>query len=292
MLGGILGVLVGIVSDADTVALCGVNPWPLATISCAARLTLLPLFLFFSPGAYAQLTRDPERDIKVSFWSSADKSTVLGEARNDSANLYPCVRLEFHLSTRFDLRQPGEEPRDLGVLPVYLKNLQPRETRPYQQRLPQPAGFGLKSVSQCAQPTGAPTTPEQPTGAPTTPEQPTGAPTTPEQPTGAPTTCSVTGRITGKLRWDGKDDRGQPVSYAVEFMYMRAPGVAEQRARVQQSGEYIFVNLTAGRIYTIFPGGRYSGLRFRSTPPERAVECRATINRGRDFEITGPPRSE
>jgi hypothetical protein len=128
-------------------------------------LMLLPLLLFFSPGGYAQLAKDPQQDLSVTFSSrheGNDPGSVVGVVRNNSTNAYPCVRIEFDLYTRFDLRPPGQEGRHLGVLPVELQNLQPRGVRDYQQRLPFPAGIGLKSVSEC---------PEQPAkGLPDAPE--------------------------------------------------------------------------------------------------------------------------
>ena len=115
-------------------------------------LMLLPLLLFFSPGVYAQLAKDPQKDLSVTFSSrheGKDAGSVFGVVRNNSANAYPCVRIEFDLYTRFDLRPPGQEGRHLGVLPVEVQNLQPRTVREYQERLPFPAGIGLKSVSEC-----------------------------------------------------------------------------------------------------------------------------------------------
>jgi hypothetical protein len=128
------------------------------------RMILLALLIFFSIGVYAQAAKDPQRDLTVSFSSKhegADSGSVFGVVRNSSANPYPCVRLEFNLSTRFDLRPPGEESRHLGVLPVEVLNLQPRTARDYEERLPFPAGIGLKSVSEC---------PEKPKRLPDAPE--------------------------------------------------------------------------------------------------------------------------
>jgi len=235
---------------------------------CLGR-NLITFLLFCSSGAYAPLAGDPQRDIAVTFSSrheGDDPGILFGTARNNSRDAYPCVRIEFDLYTRFDLRQPGEDGLHLGVLPLELRNLQPREARGYQQRLPQPAGVALRSVSECA---------ERPvTELPDAPRTP---------PTG---TCSITGRISGKLHWDTTDDRGQPVSYTLEHMYMRTPGVDQPEQAKVRGREYIFENVTAGRTYTIFPGG------FRSTPRQRVVPCRAnTINRQVDFEITGAPPS-
>jgi hypothetical protein len=115
-------------------------------------LMLLALFVFFSPRAYAQFAKNPQRDLSVTFSSrheGQDPGAVFGVVRNNSTDAYPCVRIEFDLYTRFDLRPPGQERRHLGVLPVQVQNLQPHGVRDYEQRLPHPAGIGLKSVSQC-----------------------------------------------------------------------------------------------------------------------------------------------
>jgi hypothetical protein len=322
-------------------------------------LMLLPLLPFFSPGVYAQLAKDPQQDLSVTFSSRRegnDPGSVVGAVRNNSANAYPCVRIEFDLSTRFDLRPPGQEGRHLGVLPVEVHNLQPRGVRDYQQRLPFPAGIGLKSVSECPAPpdkelpdapqilsfTVAPqriragqtatlqwrtantdhvfvgegnprwphTSPE-PIVAPRAVEPSGSLQVRPSQTakyrlhaqkggrstfddvtvevTSPPTpaaTCTITGRLSGKLRWDTRDDRGQPVSFTLTHIDMTTPGAAQPvRTRVQ-GREYIFTNVPAGQTYKIFPGS------FRSQPRERAVSCRPnTTHRGVDFEITGPPPS-
>jgi hypothetical protein len=72
--------------------------------------------------------------------------------KNTSTSAYGCVRLEFDLATRFDLRRAGEDARHLGILTVDLQGLQPQDERTYQQRLPFPAGIGLTSVRECPGP--------------------------------------------------------------------------------------------------------------------------------------------
>jgi len=115
---------------------------------------LLPLLLFFSPGVYTQLAKDPQRDLSVSFSSKhegTDPGSVFGVVTNKSANAYPCVRIEFDLY--MPLRPLGPKSH-LGVLRVEVRNVHPRAVRDYQRGLPFPATIGLKSVSEC---------PEQPT---------------------------------------------------------------------------------------------------------------------------------
>jgi len=113
---------------------------------------LLLLLPAFGPGGYAQLAKDPQRDLSVSFSSrheGSDPGSVFGVVRNSSINAYPCVHIEFNLYTRFDLVPPGEKGRYLGVLPVEVQDVHPRSVRDYRQQLPFPAGIGLKSVSEC-----------------------------------------------------------------------------------------------------------------------------------------------
>ncbi len=116
-------------------------------------LILLPLLLFFSLSVYARQARDPQRDLTVSFSSKHDgqhPGFVFGVVKNNSTNAYPCVRLEFDLGTRFDLRPPGQPSKHLGVLTVEVQNLRPQGQRDYEKELPFPAGLGLKSVGECA----------------------------------------------------------------------------------------------------------------------------------------------
>jgi hypothetical protein len=321
-------------------------------------LMLLPLLLFFSQVGYAQLAKDPQRDLSVTFSSrheGKDSGSVFGVVRNNSANAYPCVRIEFDLYTRFDMRPPGQEGRHLGVLPVEVQNLQPRGVRDYQQRLPFPAGIGIKSVSECPEQPAKelPDAPEilsftvapqrihagktatlqwrtantdhvfvgerNPEWPHTSPEpiraprgiEPSGSlQVSPSQTviyrleakkegkstlqdvtvevTSFPTpaaTCSIAGRLSGKLQWDTKDDRGQPVSLTLTHMYMRTPGAAQPvHARVQGE-EYIFANVPAGQTYTIVPGN------FLSQPREIDVECLPNTPHIADFTITGAPPS-
>ena len=51
------------------------------------------------------------------------------------------------MSTPYEARARGEQPRHLGVLSVELSDIQPHDTREYKKRLPFPAGIGLRSVN-------------------------------------------------------------------------------------------------------------------------------------------------
>ncbi len=99
-----------------------------------SALILLSTLLFFISGAYSQSAKDPQQDLSVTFSSrheGTDPGVVFGVVRNDSANAYPCVRIEFDLSPGFDPRRPGEDARQISVLPVDLLNVQPRAARDY-----------------------------------------------------------------------------------------------------------------------------------------------------------------
>lgn len=319
-------------------------------------MILLLLLLFFSTGVYTQLTKDPRRDLSVSFSSTqegSDPGSVFGVVTNKSANAYPCVRIEFDLYTPFDLLPPGQVRLHLGVLPVEVQNVQPRSVRNYQQQLPFPAAMLLKSVSPC--PKQMPDAPEilsftvappriqagqtatlQWSTAntaqvfvgernpewPRTSSDPILAPrgidpsgswqvrlsqtvtyrleakkegksafkdltievTTAPEP---PATCSITGQITGMLRWKTEDDRGQPGVATLTHIIMKPPGVTKtMRAQIGKDRTYIFENVPAGKTYKIFPD------HFRSKPQEREVPCRpGPPITGMDFEIINPPPS-
>ena len=226
---------------------------------------LLPLLLFFNAELYAQVARDLEHDLFVTFSSrhkGQDPGYVLGAVSNNSANAYPCVRIEFNLNTRFDLRPAGREGRHLGVLPLEVQNFQPREVRDYKKRLPFPAGIGLKSVSEC-------------------PGQPAEA--SPPKRT-APTTCSIRGQVFGKLKWNTRDDRGRPVSWVLTHISMSRPGDSRPMRAILHGRKYAFTNVPARQKYKIFPEG------FRSSPGHRSVSCRPnTTHRGVNFTVTGSP---
>lgn len=116
-------------------------------------LFVLPLVLLSSANAYPQI-KDPARDLSVS-WSSRKEphpGSIFGSVKNSSANSYACVRMEFDLFTRFDLRQPGEQSKRLGVFPVEVRDVAPRTVRNFEQPLPYPAGMGMKSISECQAP--------------------------------------------------------------------------------------------------------------------------------------------
>jgi hypothetical protein len=325
-----------------------------------SMLMLFLLLLFFSPGVYAQLDKDPQRDLSVTFSSrheGQDPGSVFGVVRNNSTNAYPCVRIEFDLYTRSDLRPPGQqEGRHLGVLPVEVQNLQSHGVRNYEQKLTFPAGIGLKSVSECPEQPAKelPDAPEiisftvapqrihageaatlqwrtantdhvfvgegnpgwphatlEPIRAPRGVEPSGSLQVRPSQTvkyrleakkegkstfqdvtvevTSPPTqaaTCSITGRLSGKLRWNTRDDTGQPVSYTLTHIYMTTSEAAQPVRAPVQGREYTFSNVSAGKTYRIFPNN------FRSQPRERSVSCQPnTTHRGVNFEITGPPPS-
>jgi hypothetical protein len=99
-------------------------------------------------------------------------------------------------------------------------------------------------------------------------------------------TCSITGRIFGKLQWDVRGDRGQPYSVKLTHICMTTPGADPVRAPVRQ-GKYKFSNVAAGKTYRISPDN------FRAQPRYITVSCQPNISyTGKDFKITGPPPFE
>jgi hypothetical protein len=216
---------------------------------------------------------DPRTDLSVSFSSKhagQEAGFVFGTVRNSSANAYPCVSIEFNLSTRFDMRKPGEPGRQLGVLQVEVENVQPRSTKDYRHDLPFPAGIGLKSVSVCA--TDAPPTP------PETPPTPPNPPTPPQPPVESPATCSVSGRVTGKLRvvvddpsgrLTGKSGRSIFVLTDLSIMSDETPRKLLHKVKLDGSGHYQSPNLTPGRSYLIAPSERI----WNSQPRTKVVSC-------------------
>jgi hypothetical protein len=122
-------------------------------------LMLLSVLLIFSPEAYTQPPKDPERDLHISFSAGPEGQAfefVFGSVRNGSANRYPCVLLTFNLATSSDqgTRRDGKarSQRPLGVVSVEVQGLPPRSVKRYEKRLPFPTGqIWLKSVSECSE---------------------------------------------------------------------------------------------------------------------------------------------
>ncbi len=115
-------------------------------------LMLLSLLVFLTPRAHAQPARDMQRDLVVSHGSSrghGEFGAVNGTIKNVSANHYACVRLDFDLATRYDMRQLGEPVRHLGVLSLEVRDVQPHSQREFLKLLPFPAGYGPKPPREC-----------------------------------------------------------------------------------------------------------------------------------------------
>ena len=127
-------------------------------------LMLVSLLVLLTPLTHAQSATAMQRDLVVSQRSSAGHGqfgAVNGKVKNNSANHYACVRLDFNLWTRYDMRQAGQPARHLGVLSLELQDLQPRSEREFFKPLPFAAGIEPKPVSEC---TGRITEPTAPTG--------------------------------------------------------------------------------------------------------------------------------
>ena len=114
-------------------------------------LLLLSLLVVLTPLTHAQ-SRDMRRDLLVSQGSSMGHGqfgAVNGKVKNVSANHYACVRLDFNLWTRYDMRQSGQPARHLGVLSLELRDLRPNSEREFFKPLPFPAGLEPKPLSEC-----------------------------------------------------------------------------------------------------------------------------------------------
>jgi hypothetical protein len=118
----------------------------------AVFTTLMLLSLLLSPPTHAQSAADIRRDLVVSHLSSrghGEFGAVNGKIKNASGNHYACVRLDFNLSTRFDMQQPGQPSRHLGVLSLEVRDIQPRSERDFLKPLPFPAGVEPKPPREC-----------------------------------------------------------------------------------------------------------------------------------------------
>jgi hypothetical protein len=98
------------------------------------------------------------RDLAVSNGSSLG-GAVNGKIKNASTNRYPCVRLEFNLYTRYDMRQAGQPARHLGVLALEVRDIQPRSERDFSKPLPFAAGIEPKPLTECTGQITEPTAP-------------------------------------------------------------------------------------------------------------------------------------
>ena len=93
----------------------------------------------------------PLRDVGVSFSSekiSADWFLV-GAVENKSNHTYPCLRASFQMSTPYQERIQGEPVRNLGLIDVEVRDVEPGESRSYREKLPRQVGIGLHSKQEC-----------------------------------------------------------------------------------------------------------------------------------------------
>jgi hypothetical protein len=129
------------------------------------------------------------------------------------------------------------------------------------------------------------TTPPPPPTPPTPPSPPVHP--TPPQPTPSGT-CTVTGDVSGPLRWVVSGNRGgHPVSITSELREMVMSSASGGRFTAQlRDRRYQFSGVPAGHTYRLGPG------RFRSDPSIRTIDCRRNFTiRNADFRITGGPHS-
>lgn len=126
-------------------------------------LLLLSLLVLLTSLTHAQPARDMRRDLTVSHGSSrghGEFGAVNGKVKNVSANHYACVRLDFNLYTRYDMQQPGQPSRHLGVLSLEVRDLPPQSEREFFKPLPFAAGLEPKPLSECTGRITEPTVPQ------------------------------------------------------------------------------------------------------------------------------------
>jgi hypothetical protein len=116
-------------------------------------IAMLAAVFFFAVPTLSADALDPERDLAVTFSAKhkggSDPGHVLGTVTNRSKLLYPCVVVEFDMSTRFDMRKKGEGARPLGTLRTEVRELQGGSVSNFKEPLPFPAGIRLKAVTVC-----------------------------------------------------------------------------------------------------------------------------------------------
>jgi hypothetical protein len=116
-------------------------------------IAMLAAVFFFAGPTLSADALDPERDLAVTFSAKhkggSDPGHVLGTVTNRSKLLYPCVVVEFDMSTRFDLRKKGEGARPLGTLRTEIRELQGGSVSNFKEPLPFPAGIRLKAITVC-----------------------------------------------------------------------------------------------------------------------------------------------
>ena len=95
------------------------------------------------PIAMSNVGLVPLREIGVSFGAKHGDDggdRVAGDIENKSERVFACIRVTFQLT---------RESMPAGTLDFDVKDLQPRETRPYEKVVPSGAGYYLLSKSEC-----------------------------------------------------------------------------------------------------------------------------------------------
>ncbi len=260
----------------------------------SSTLILFFLLSLLSLGSYAQRPNDLRQDLRVSFSSKDERGGpgyVVGTVRNNSGRTYRCVRIKFELFTHIDDRRSGRTPRDLGDLSVVVHNFHPRQKRHFEKKLPVKAGFGLKSVNHCKAKPARRVAPDDPPArrvAPIRQSDKKLPPTLPKDrsnrklPDASNGTCSISGRVSGKLQWNATGDRGQSYSFKLEEIVIIEPGTNRPMFSQVRERKYKFANVPSGKTYRISPG------QFRSEPREILVRCEPNKHhRRKNFKITG-----
>lgn len=97
-------------------------------------------------------------------------------------------------------------------------------------------------------------------------------------------TCTIFGHISGQIKWNVLDDRGQQLQLTVDHIYMTTPGVVQPVVTRVYGRTFEFLGVEAGRDYTVVLGN------FEAEPPSKVVSCSANGRYRVNFRITGPGR--
>ena len=115
----------------------------------ATALALLAAQSSFASGDERGIEDELSVAFRVERLEGDDTGSVVGTVENRSRREYPCVRLEFALSTRFDLRRNGEPARHLGSLVAVVEGVEALSVTSFEKTLPFPAALRFGSIAEC-----------------------------------------------------------------------------------------------------------------------------------------------
>lgn len=184
-------------------------------------------------------TAGPGDDLGVMF--RGDKSLpppggIAGTVTNKSAQSYRCVDLVFRLSYKDGASGPAEQR-------VRVQNLSPRAVKNYSAPLQSKAGFGLQRIETCTSVSGG----------------------TPPMQANTDRDCTIKGRVTSTMGFEGIGDRGQREK--IERVFLLTPDgklVSEEplsdrtahvrdhrNGKIYDSREFDFARIPANHSYVV-----------------------------------------